>query len=68
MQLPRVVGERCACADGQPRPMLGQGRPYNSSSAVVKSNSPVGIAVMAFSFKCLQYTAVDGNNTPRGGR
>ena len=35
--------------------MLG-GRPYRYLSAAVKSNRPVGIAVMALLFKCLQYT------------
>ena len=35
--------------------MLGRGRPCRETSAVVKSNRPVGIAVMALSFNPLQY-------------
>ena len=36
--------------------MAGRRRPYSVESAVVKSNRPVGIAVMALLFKYLQYT------------
>ena len=57
MRLPRMVaGDRGACAGGRPRPMVGQGRAYRISSAVVKLNRPVGIAVIALLYKFLQYT------------
>ena len=57
MRLPRMVaGDRVACASGRPRPMADRGRPYSQSSAVVKLNRPVGIAVMALLSKFLQYT------------
>ena len=57
MRLPTMVaGDRGAYARGWPRPMAGRGRPYRVSSAGVKSNRPVGIAVMALLNKYLQYT------------
>ena len=57
MRLLRMVaGDRGACASGRPWPMAGRRRPYSISSAGVKSNRPVGIAVMTLLFKTLQYT------------
>ena len=61
------VHDRCGCAGGRPRPMVGRGRPYGLKSAVVKLSRPIGIAVMALSFKYLQYTAAGGKPTPGGG-
>ena len=49
------VHDRCGCAGGRRRPMLGRGRPYSSLSAVVKLSKPLGIAVMALFCKRLQY-------------
>ena len=39
--------------------------PYRLMSAVVESNRPIGIAVMALWLNHLKHTAADGNNTPR---
>ena len=46
---------RCLCWSVCTWSMVSQGRPYNSQSAGVESNRPVGIAVMALLFKYLQY-------------
>ena len=75
MRLPRILaGDRDACAGGRPRPMAGRGRPYRYTSAVVKSNRPVGIAMMALLRKNLQYTprritnhATAAASSPHGG-
>ena len=68
MRLPRMAaGDRGACAGGRPQPTLGRSRPYRVSSAVVKSNRPVGIAVMALLFKSLQYTPQQMAKPRHGG-